>query len=489
MHNQKTIQPVILCGGNGSRLWPLSRNTLPKQFIALTSEKSMLQDTAQWVSTDKGYRPPVIISNESFEHVIHDQLNEIGVNPHRIVLEPHSRNTAAAITLAALTLIDRDPDVCMLVLPSDHLLGDLKKFEETVSDGFRAASKGHLITFGMRAHSPATGYGYIRQGEKLPFGNACHRVERFVEKPQLAMAQRFLDDGSYHWNSGLFMFTPAAFLQEMDRFQPMLLRDCVAAMAAGSSDGIVSRPNADVFATIDDISLDHGLMEHTSNAVVVVADFSWNDIGSWSALADVSLKKDNDGNMIHGDVVLKDCTNVYANATKRMIAMVGVSDQVVVETDDAILIAPMSRTEDVKKIVEQLKDSGRKEATIHPVVRRPWGTYEAIHQGATHQVKHIVVNPGGKLSLQYHHHRAEHWTVVSGYGMVTVGEETKELGPNESIFIPAEAQHRLVNEGNSPLHLIEVQYGGYLGEDDIVRLDDVYGRVPERPIEAQIAAE
>lgn len=479
------IQPVILCGGSGTRLWPVSRNGLPKQFVRLITENTMLQDIAQWVSPDGTYNDPIVVTNESFRHLVSDQLAEVGITPRAIVMEPHARNTAAAIALAALALDAEDDDTVMLILPSDHVLRQRARFAATVQQGLRAAEDGDLVTFGMRAHQPETGYGYIRQGGKLSHGPSCYRVDGFVEKPDAELAEELIADGRHHWNSGMFMFRPSRYIDELRQHQPDVLHDCHAALAAGRRDGCEYVPNADVFAGVREISVDYAVMERTKRASVVVADFAWSDVGSWSSVADISSSADKDGNVRSGDAMLTDCRNVYAHSSKRLVAAIGLEDQMIIETDDAILVAPKDRSQDVKKVVERLKDSGRGEATMHSVVHRPWGTYQGIHQGEMHQVKHITVKPGGKLSLQYHHRRAEHWIIVAGCAVVTIGDEVQTVCSNQSVYIPKGATHRLDNPGTDPVHLIEVQYGDYLGEDDIVRLDDVYGRVEPVAIAAE----
>lgn len=466
------VHPVILCGGAGTRLWPVSRADLPKQFIELVSNRTMLQDTALLVSDRGRYAPPTYLTGEDFRFLVERQIEDIGQDRAAIIMEPHRRNTAPAITLAALTLAENDPDALMLVMPSDHVLENEARFHACVRQAAIAARCGHLVTFGMKATAPETGYGYIREGEALDGVEYGYTVQSFVEKPDLEHAQAFIEDGSYHWNSGMFLFKASRYLGELGHNHPGILHACKVALERAVVGGGTVRPDADAFAQAKDISIDYAVMEKTRRAAVVRGDFGWSDVGSWTALADLSKSEDRED-----AIVLQDCADTYVRSEcGRVIAAIGLVDHVVIDTKDALLIAPKDRAQDVKSIVERLRGRNREEADHHACVRRPWGTYEGIHLGAMHQVKHIVVDPGGKLSAQYHHHRAEHWIIVSGEAEVTVGEETRLMHENESVFIPVEAVHRLANPGNEPLHLIEVQYGDYLGEDDIVRLDDIYGR-------------
>lgn len=471
-----SIQPVILCGGSGSRLWPVSRKALPKQFIKLVSDKTMLQDTALWASEAEGYRAPLIVTNKSFRFHVAEQMREIGIEPSAVILEPHSRNTAAAIALAALELIENDPDTCMLVLPSDHVLNDKQAFLKAVSAAHEAALNDRLIVFGMHADRPETGYGYIRQGKPLPHADGCFHVERFVEKPDLETAKQFLADGTYHWNSGMFMFTPRRYLEELQAHNPVIMAACFKAHKNAAREDVFVLPDAKTLATTENISIDYAVMEKTDMAAMVATSFGWSDVGSWSSLAEISTE-DADGNVVEGDVLLEGCRGTFVRSSDRLVVAIGLEDQIIIETCDAVLVTPKDRVQDVRNVVERLRASKREEADTHAKVYRPWGTYEGVHLGSKHQVKHIVVNPGGRLSSQYHHHRAEHWIVVSGSAEVTVGDRTWMMAENESAFIPVGEVHRLHNPGREPMHLIEVQYGDYLGEDDIVRLDDVYGRV------------
>ncbi|NQU58422.1 MAG: mannose-1-phosphate guanylyltransferase/mannose-6-phosphate isomerase [Rhodospirillales bacterium] len=473
-----TIQPVILCGGSGSRLWPLSRQALPKQFLRLTSEFSMLQETVLSLSDDKNFHPPVLVSNETFQFMIQSQMQELDIEPSALILEPESRNTAAAIALAALKLDVHDPNACLLVLPSDHVLGDKDKFLDAIHRGYAAAEDGALVTFAMKADRPETGYGYIRQGKAVAVADGCYKVDRFVEKPDAKTAERFLDEGGYYWNSGMFMFQANRFLEELYRHQPEIFTAAMESLGRGTNEGGIVRPDPQTFATIESISIDYAVMEHTKHAVMVAADFGWSDVGSWASIADLASGGD-DGNTTEGDAVLHDCEGTFIRGGRRLIAAIGLRDQIIIDTEDALLIVPKDRAQDVKAIVEKLKETSRPETALPAVVQRPWGTYEGIQQGARHQVKHIVVKPGEKLSLQYHHHRSEHWTVVAGAAEVTIDGMVRMLKADESVYIPVGATHRLYNPGREPMHLIEVQCGDYLGEDDIVRLEDVYGRTTD----------
>lgn len=475
-----TITPVILCGGSGTRLWPLSRETLPKQFIGLTSDSSLLQNTIRLVSESGMFEAPVAVTNERFHHLVKRQLEDIGFGQCRAVLEPESRSTCAAIAMAAFDL-SRSGDPIMLVMPSDHMVVDQDAFQAAVASGRLAAEKGALVTFGMRPNRPETGYGYIEFGDRLAYGTRCHTVKRFIEKPKLAVATEFLASGRFYWNSGMFMFRAKRFLDELKGLQPDLYRLCRVAFQQAVREGTDLRPDPQAFAEIESISVDHAVMEKTGEAIVVAADFGWSDIGSWTALADLD-RCDASGNTLSDSVELLDCSGVFVRGQGRLVAGIGLDNLVIVDTEDALLVASKDRVQDVKTIVERLSERGRKEATEPRQVRRPWGSYQSVHTGSAHQVKHIVVDPGEKLSLQYHHHRSEHWIVVSGVAEVTIDSKVVELRANESAHIPLGATHRLYNPGDTPLHLIEVQCGDYLGEDDIVRLEDVYGRVPKVPV-------
>jgi mannose-1-phosphate guanylyltransferase/mannose-6-phosphate isomerase len=463
------VLPIILSGGSGTRLWPLSRESYPKQFLPLVGNQSMLQATWQRAAPVAAHAP-IVVANEEHRFVAAEQLQQIGVTPHAILLEPKGRNTAPAIAVAALEASRDGADPLLLVLPSDHVIGDEAAFQAAVRLAAAAAEQGKLVTFGIKPTAPETGYGYI----KAAAGDGARAVERFVEKPDLATAQSYLASGEYYWNSGMFLFRASRYLEELRKFQPAIADACTTAWQAAKRDADFTRLDKDAFAASPSDSIDYAVMEKTADAVVVPLDAKWSDVGSWSALLDVS-PQDANGNAHHGDVIEIDCHNTYAYGS-RLIAMVGLQDVVVVETDDAVLVGHRERIQEVKDIVGKIKASGRSEATWHRKVYRPWGAYDSIDNGQRFQVKRITVKPGATLSLQMHHHRAEHWIVVSGTAEVTRGDEVLLLTENQSTYIPLGVTHRLKNPGKLPLELIEVQSGSYLGEDDIVRFEDTYGR-------------
>jgi mannose-1-phosphate guanylyltransferase/mannose-6-phosphate isomerase len=466
------ILPVILSGGSGTRLWPLSREAYPKQFLPLVGDVTMLQATWNRVAAIAG-KAPIVVANQEHRFMAAEQLRECNVTPQALILEPIGRNTAPAIAIAALQALAAGEDALLLVLPSDHVVRDDAAFHAAVKQAAAAADAGKLVTFGIVPTAPETGYGYI----KAQAGTGVHAVDRFVEKPDLATAQQYVASGEYYWNSGMFLFKASRYLQELEALQPAILAACRAALDKASRDSDFIRLDADAFAASPNDSIDYAVMEKTADAAVVPLDAGWNDVGSWSALWEVS-DKDADGNACHGDVIALDCRNSYAYGT-RLIAMVGLEDVVVVETDDAVFVGHKDRVQDVKEIVGQIKRDGRSEAAAHRKVYRPWGAYDSIDNGARFQVKRITVKPGATLSLQMHHHRAEHWIVVSGTAEVTRGEDVILLTENQSTYIPLGVTHRLKNPGKLPLELIEVQSGSYLGEDDIVRFEDQYGRAPQ----------
>ncbi|PMQ15569.1 mannose-1-phosphate guanylyltransferase/mannose-6-phosphate isomerase [Janthinobacterium sp. AD80] len=482
------IYPVILSGGSGSRLWPLSRAVLPKQLLRLVTDKTMLQETALRVyslpARGTGDRalarievmPPMVVCGNEHRFMVAEQLREIGLAPLGILLEPVGRNTAPAVAVAAQYLLAFDPEALMLVLPADHVITDVAAFHLAIAEAAALAGDGALATFGIVPTAPETGYGYIRSGEPVGTGGAGYRVARFVEKPDLATAQSFVLSGNYLWNSGMFMFRAERYLGELGQFQPAMLAACVAAVRDGYRDLDFCRLEEKAFAACPSESIDYAVMEHTAHAVVLPAAIGWSDVGSWSALWEVQ-QRDASGNVVRGDVYLDDVRNCLVRAESRMVAVLGVQDLVVVETDDAVLIAHKGQVQRVRQVVEHLKQQGRSEYQQHRKVYRPWGSYEGIDIGERFQVKRIIVNPGGKLSLQMHYHRAEHWVVVSGTASVTCGDKVTLLTENESTYIPIGMTHRLENPGKLPLYMIEVQSGSYLGEDDIVRLEDVYQRV------------
>jgi mannose-1-phosphate guanylyltransferase/mannose-6-phosphate isomerase len=467
--------PVILCGGTGTRLWPLSRKLLPKQFLPLVTEKSLLQDTALRLAGIAESAPAILVCNHEHRFLVAEQMQSIGVRPGTLILEPKGRNTAPAIAVAARVALQQAPGACLLVLPSDHMVRDVAAFQRAVAAARAAVEGGALATFGIVPTHPATGYGYIEEGEPVAGGAAARRIKRFVEKPDAATAERFLAQGGFLWNSGMFAFSAQAYLDELQRLRPDIAAGAERALAAAARDLDVLRLDAEAFAACPAESVDYAVMEKTSRGVVVRADIGWSDVGSWSSLWDVS-PKDADGNVVRGDVHLADAKGCLIRSEGRLVSALGVQDLVIVDTDDAVLVAARSRVEEVKEIVEGLERRARTEHVSHTRVYRPWGYYESIDGGDRFQVKRIMVKPGEALSLQMHHHRAEHWVVVSGTAKVTRGEEQILVAENESTYIPIGMKHRLENPGKTPLYLIEVQSGGYLGEDDIVRFDDRYKR-------------
>ena len=466
------ILPVIMSGGSGSRLWPLSRQLNPKQFLPLANDLSMLQVTIQRL---RGLETtsPILICNEQHRFLAAEQLRQLGLEKANIVLEPVGRNTAPAIALAALQAFNKSEDPILLVLAADHLIKDVDAFQSCIQTALPLAQDGKLVTFGIVPTHAETGYGYIEQGADVGIGG--FRVNRFVEKPDLVTAQEYLASGSYFWNSGMFMFRASRYLEELETFRPDILAACRAALAGGSQDMHFTRVDEAAFAACPDDSVDYAVMEKTADAVMVPLDAGWSDIGSWTALWDVS-DKDQQGNVFKGDVLNQQSRNTYVHADSRLVATVGLDDLVIVETKDAVLVAHKDHVQDVKKIVEQLKNGSRTEHINHREVYRPWGVYDSVDNGHRYQVKRITVKPGAKLSVQMHHHRAEHWIVVSGTARVTNGEKTYLVCENESTYIPIGQIHALENPGVIPLELIEVQSGSYLGEDDIVRFEDKYGR-------------
>ena len=470
------IHPVVLSGGSGTRLWPLSRALSPKQLLPLLSDKSLLQETLLRVNDAERFAPPLVIANDEHRFLVGEQLRAIGVAPQALVLEPQGRNTAPAIAVAALLLSAEDPEALLLVLPSDASIGDRSAFLAGVERAAAAARTGALVTFGVTPDRPETGYGYIRRGAAWPGIEGCFAVAEFVEKPDAARAQKMLKAGDYAWNSGMFLLPAKLYLEELARQDAAMIETCRRALAQAKRDLDFLRLEAAAFTAVRSISIDYAVMEHTKAAAVVPVDIGWSDVGSFDALWQVG-PKDADGNVGVGDVVTSDTRNSYLRAEHGLVTTLGVEDLVVVATADAVLVAPRSRASDLKQLVAKLDRDGRSELKTHPLVERPWGSYRSIHNGERVQVKHIVVKPGGRLSLQYHHKRAEHWVVVRGTARVTRGTEVTMLGEDQSTYIPIGMQHRLENPGDTPVHLIEVQTGSYLGEDDIVRLEDTYGRI------------
>ncbi|MGQ5523619.1 mannose-1-phosphate guanylyltransferase/mannose-6-phosphate isomerase [Chitinimonas sp. PSY-7] len=463
--------PLVLCGGSGSRLWPLSRSTYPKQFLALTGADSLLQQTLARIPANASQ--PIVVTNADHRFMVAEQCRTIGVKPTHIVLEPVARNTAPAIAVGAMLALQSNPDAVLLVLASDHGIQRPDVFHTCIEQALPAAQAGKLVTFGIVPDSPHTGYGYIQRGEATTGG--LYAIQRFIEKPDTARAQSMLDEGGHYWNSGMFLFRAEAFLAELKRLQPAMFEKVEAAVAGAERDLDFTRLDKAAFEACPSDSIDYAVMEHTQLGVVVAADIGWSDIGSWSALADI-LPKDANSNALIGDVVVQDSHDCLVHASNRLVAAVGVQDLVIVETADAVLVAHKDKAQSVKKIVESLQSSGRSECDTHRKVYRPWGSYEGIDAGGRFQVKRIEVKPGAALSLQMHYHRAEHWIVVRGTAKVTCGDNVSLLTENQSTYIPLGTTHRLENPGKLMLELIEVQSGAYLGEDDIVRFEDTYGR-------------
>ena len=468
------IHPVILSGGAGVRLWPLSRSLYPKQLLPLATDLSMVQETARRVAGE-AFAAPTVICNVEHRFIIAEQLREVGIRPARILIEPVGRNTAPAVAVAALVLSRAEPRALMLVLPSDHIVGNGPAFLSAVATAAAAARSGALVTFGITPDRPETGYGYIRQAGAVPDIPGCFAVAEFVEKPPPELAQRYLKQGGYAWNSGMFLMRADRYLAELERYEPAILAACRRAVDEGREDMDFIRLGEAAFAECPSKSIDYAVMERTTAAAVVPADLGWNDIGSWSALWEIGAK-DRDGNTIVGDVIVSDVRNSYIRGDGLLVAALGVENAVIVVTDDAVLVTTRDKAHDVRAIVDELKRRKRTETDSHTTGYRPWGHYRTVETGPEFQVKQLVVKPGAKLSLQLHTKRAEHWVVVSGIARVTRGDEVFTLRQNESTYIPLGTKHRLENPGDVPLRMIEVQSGTYLGEDDIVRFDDVYGR-------------
>ncbi|MFP7722474.1 mannose-1-phosphate guanylyltransferase/mannose-6-phosphate isomerase [Lysobacter sp. A3-1-A15] len=468
------LHPVVLSGGSGTRLWPLSRKNLPKQFLALVGERSLYQETVLRAAALPDAQPPITVCSDDHRFMVGEQLQAIGVRGGGILLEPAARNTAPAIALAALHAMERDASATLLVMPADHLIEDEAAFREAVAKAASLAADGWLVAFGIEPDYPETGYGYVRRGEAL--GTSGFRIDRFVEKPDLATAEGYLAEGGYAWNSGMFLFPAARYVEELGRHAPAILDAVRRAYAAATIDLDFTRIDEPAFTASPSDSIDYAVMEKTGRAAVVPVSCGWSDIGSWSSLWSVA-ERDADGNHHEGDVISVDTTGSLVRASaRRLVATIGVEDLVIIDTADATLVARKDRVQDVKAVVDALSAAGRTEHLSHRKVYRPWGSYDSIGVGPRFQVKRIVVKPGAALSLQKHAHRAEHWVVVSGVAEVTCDDRVFDLHENQSTYIPLGAVHRLRNRGSEPVELIEVQSGSYLGEDDIVRLEDAYGR-------------
>ena len=470
------ITPVILSGGSGTRLWPVSRALHPKQLQALTGERTMLQETALRLA-GPDFAAPMVVCNADHRFTIAAQLQSVGLTPQSIVLEPQGRNTAPAAAVAALTLQQQSPDALMLLAASDHVIDDVEAFHAAVSIAADTARQGYLVSIGVKPTRPETGYGYIDRGAELTAVRGAFAVKRFVEKPDRATAEHFVSSGMFLWNASIFVFRAGTYLDELEKYAPDVRAQAEAALKLGSQDLDFLRLEPDAFAKCPSISIDYAVMERTSRAAVVPADIGWSDVGSWSMLWERGAK-DADGNVTTGDVIVEAGTGNLIRSDAQLVATLGVDNLIVIATNDAVLVAARDRDQEVKRIVDRLIKAGRTEASQPARVYRPWGSFETLHLAPGNQVKLIEVNPGAALSLQYHHKRAEHWVVVAGEAWVTRGESSFALKANESTFIPIEMPHRLENRTDEPLRIIEVQVGTYLGEDDIVRLEDRYRRVP-----------
>ncbi len=472
--SESVIIPVILAGGSGTRLWPLSRSLYPKQLLPLVNERTLLQNTVDRLAGVPEVTAPLVICNTEHRFMVAEQLRDTAMDV-AILLEPVGRNTAPAVAIAAFEALAREDDPVLLVLPADHLINDEVAFRMALAGGLLCAERGDLLTFGITPQKPETGYGYIRKGDLVVATDGAYQVASFVEKPDLVTAQGYLDSGEYLWNSGMFMFKARRYLEELELFAPEMITACRAAHVGKVQDLDFIRLGEEAFGRCPNDSIDYAVMEKTDGACVIPLDCGWSDIGSWAALWEQG-GQDSNGNVFKGEVIGEDVHDCYIHATGRMVAAVGLADHVVVETADVVLVAAKDRVQDVKAIVEKLKAVQRPEVVLHRQVFRPWGSYECIDSADRFKVKRIIVNPGARLSLQGHHHRAEHWIVVKGTARVVNGDQEIVLSENQSTYIPIGAPHRLENPGRIPLELIEVQSGSYLGEDDIVRFEDIYGR-------------
>ena len=465
--------PLVISGGSGTRLWPLSRKQRPKQFLPVIGDLTLFQSTLLRLQDIADIEPTLVVCNESHRYMVAEQLRELNLENQGIILEPFGRNTAPAIALAALYLKQQNKDAHLLVLPADHVITDIEAFYEAISSAVSISSDGYLATFGIRPNKPETGYGYIRKGQGI--NNNAFLVSAFVEKPDITTAKKYLDEGDFLWNSGMFLFKASRYLEELEKFYPSILDTCIKALPEDCKKNFIF-VNEKEFSNCIDISIDYAVMEKADSAAVIPLNAGWNDVGAWSSVWEVGTK-DQDGNVLRGDTLLHNAHRNLVYTEQRLVTLVGVDNLVVVDTKDATLVAHRDKVQDVKKIVDQLNASNRSEAILHREVNRPWGSYDCIDNGQRFQVKRIVVKAGEQLSLQMHHHRAEHWIVVSGTAQVRCGDKTFLLTENQSTYIPLGEVHSLANPGKVPLEIIEVQSGSYLGEDDIVRFEDQYGRV------------
>lgn len=468
-----SIYPIILSGGSGTRLWPLSRSEYPKQLLSITSENSLLQETLLRF-TDNKYEPPLVICNSAHRFIVAEQIRSINLNVHDIILERYGRNTAPAATIASMALSAHDENATVLLLPSDHQIRNQEAFNTAISSAI-AAAKDYIVSFGITPTGPETGYGYIMSSDEIICAPGCFKVSHFVEKPSLEKCQKMINSGNYNWNSGIYLFKASIFLEELKIFQPKVFEACEKAYSKITRDLDFLRLDEKEFKKCPSISIDYAVMEHTKKAAVLPVDLNWSDIGSWSELWEIS-NKDLDGNVKSGDIVTEDTKNSYLRSNHRLVATIGLSNVVIINTEDTVLVANKDRVQDISKIVQQLDKSNRKEHITPVRQHRPWGWYQSIDSGTSFQVKRICVNPSSRLSLQRHKKRAEHWVVVSGRATVYCEGKCVNLEANESTYIPVGASHRLENTTDKPLYLIEVQSGEYLGEDDIERLDDDFAR-------------
>ena len=474
---EKKIKPVVLSGGSGSRLWPLSRAKYPKQFLDLVGGKSLFSQTLERVSDMYGFEKPLVVANEHHRFIVNDQADQIGVDLDAVILEPIGRNTAPAIAVAALQAVKENPEALLLFLPSDHIITDTPGFHKSVRVAAHSAAAGYLTCFGMKPTRAETGYGYIAEGAAIDGIDGAYQIQAFKEKPDQVTAESYLKSGGFSWNSGMFIFRADSIINEMEAHTPVMLQAAKQALDSASADLNFLRMDRDAFGAVPADSIDYAIMEKTSRAAVVPSEFGWSDLGSFSTLAD-AVGGDAD-NAIKGDVLALETSNSYIHSDGRLVATLGVKDLIIISNDDCVMIAPKERDQDVKKLVEAIKAEGRSEADLHSTVYRPWGTYRSIATGTNYQVKEIVVYPGRRLSLQMHHHRAEHWVIVEGTAKVTRDDETLMMQADESVYLPLGCKHRLENPGIIPLRLIEVQSGTYLGEDDIVRFEDDFNREGE----------